>query len=31
MKKAKNALKQAQLAQKQATAEAANGKPYFPK
>jgi hypothetical protein len=31
MKKAKLALKQAQLAQKQMAAEAANGKPYFPK
>ena len=31
MKLAKKALKQAQLALKQSTAEAANGKPYFPK
>jgi len=31
MKKAKLALKQAQLALKQSTAEAADGKPYFPK
>jgi len=31
MSKAKKALKEAQLALKQSTAEAANGKPYFPK
>ena len=31
MKLAKKALKEAQLALQQSTAEAANGKPYFPK
>jgi hypothetical protein len=31
MKKAKLALKQAQLVQKQVAAEAANARPYFPK